>query len=171
MIALVIHIAGGAIGLVSGTVAVVARKGGYLHRKAGTVFVGSMWVMATFAIYLGFAMPGQTLNVFIGAFALYLVTTAWMTVRAKGVSAGIFEKAAFVVAVCLCAPFAVLTFQLITGLPTFFTGAMTFKGPIVIAIYSSRAHHPLAHAEGRRIADTFSLKYRCSCRRCPLCPH
>jgi len=136
MIALVIHIAGGAIGLVSGTIAVVARKGGYLHRKAGTVFVGSMLVMATFAIYLGFATPGQMLNVFIGAFALYLVTTAWMTVRQKGVSAGIFEKAALVVAVCLCAPFAVLTFQLITGLPTFFTGAMTFKGPIVIAIYS-----------------------------------
>jgi hypothetical protein len=136
LLALVIHIAGGAIGLVSGTIAVVARKGGYLHRKAGTVFVGSMWVMATFAIYLGFAMPGQTLNVFIGAFALYLVTTAWMTVRRKGDSAGVFEKAALVVAFCLGATFAILTFQLITGLPTFFTGAITFKGPIVIAIYS-----------------------------------
>jgi hypothetical protein len=136
VLALVIHIAGGAIGLVSGTIAVIARKGSYLHRKAGNVFVGSMLVMATFAIYLGFAIPGQTLNVFIGAFALYLVTTAWMTVHRKEDSAGVFEKAAFVVAVCLCAPFAILTFQLITGLPTFFTGAMTFKGPIVIAIYS-----------------------------------
>ncbi len=38
VLALAVHIGGGAIGLVSGTVAVFARKGGYLHRKAGTVF-------------------------------------------------------------------------------------------------------------------------------------
>jgi uncharacterized membrane protein len=135
-LALVAHIAGGAVGLVSGTVAVIARKGGGLHRKAGTVFVASMLIMATFAIYLGLAIPGQTLNAFIGVFALYLVTTAWMTVRQKQDSSRVFEKLALFVALCLCAPFAILTFQVLTGLPTFFTGAMTFKGPIVIAVYS-----------------------------------
>ncbi len=134
--ALVVHIAGGAIGLLSGTVAVIARKGGPLHRKAGTVFVGSMMVMATFAIYLGFVLPGQMLNVFIGVFALYLVTTAWMTVRRREDSSVVFERFALFVALCLCAPFAVLTFQLMTGLPTLFTGAMAFRGPIVIAVYS-----------------------------------
>jgi len=41
ILAFVIHIAGGAIGLVSGTLAVCARKGGNLHRKAGSVFVVS----------------------------------------------------------------------------------------------------------------------------------
>jgi|SRR5271165_2114039 len=83
LLALVIHIAGGAIGLVSGTIAVFARKGGYVHRKAGTVFVVSMLIMALFAIFLGFAIPDQITNVFIGTFAMYLVATAWMTVRRK----------------------------------------------------------------------------------------
>lgn len=136
VLAFVIHIAGGAIGLVSGTVAVFARKGGNLHRKAGTVFVASMVVMAIFAIYLGFAMPDQITNVFIGTFALYLVVTAWMTVRrAEGVS-GFFERFSLFVALCLCAPFAILTFQLATGLPPLFTSAVPFKGPVLIAIYA-----------------------------------
>jgi uncharacterized membrane protein len=136
VLALVVHITGGAIGLLSGTVAVIAHKGGSLHRKAGTVFVVSMVAMAIFAIYLGFALPGQMLNVFIGFFALYLVTTAWMTVRRRENSSVVFERLALFVALCLCAPFAILTFQLLAGLPTLFTGAMAFKGPIVIAVYS-----------------------------------
>lgn len=135
ILALVVHIAGGAIGLVSGTIAVIARKGGYLHRRAGGVFAGSMLVMATFAIYLGLVLPDQMLNVFIGTFALYLIATARITVRRRRGSSGVFEKVALIVALGLCAPFAILTFQLVTGLPTSFTGAMIFEGPIVVAVY------------------------------------
>jgi hypothetical protein len=136
VLAFVIHIAGGAIGLVSGTLAVSARKGGYVHRKAGTVFVASMLVMAIFAVYLGFAVPDQITNVFIGTFALYLVATAWMTVRRREGACGFFEKFALLVALCLCAPFAILTFQLAAGLPPLFTSAVPFKGPVLIAIYA-----------------------------------
>jgi len=135
VVALVIHIAAGAVGLVSGTIAVIARKGGPLHRKAGTVFVASMAVIAVFAIYLGFAVPDQLTNVFIGAFALYLVATAWMTVRRREGASGVFERWALLVALCLCAPFAILTFQLAVGLPPLFTSAVPFKGPVLIAIY------------------------------------
>jgi uncharacterized membrane protein len=49
LLAFALHIGGGAVGLVAGTVAVSARKGGRLHRKAGTLFVLSMVVMAVFA--------------------------------------------------------------------------------------------------------------------------
>jgi len=136
VLAFVIHISGGAIGLVSGTIAVFARKGGYVHRKAGTVFVASMLVMAMFAVYLGFAVPDQITNVFIGTFALYLVATAWMTVRRREGASGFFEKFALFVALCLCAPFAILTFQLAAGLPPLFTSAVPFKGPVLIAIYT-----------------------------------
>jgi hypothetical protein len=73
--------------------------------------------MGVFAIYLGFAVPGQLTNVFIGIFALYLVTTAWMTVRRRERAPGFSEKWAFLVALCLFAPFAILTFQLAVGLP------------------------------------------------------
>jgi hypothetical protein len=46
-LAFILHIGAGAIGLASGTVAALARKGGRVHRRAGTVFVISMLVMAT----------------------------------------------------------------------------------------------------------------------------
>jgi uncharacterized membrane protein len=60
VLAFVVHIAAGAVGLVSGMVVVIARKGGYLHRKAGTVFVASVVVTAVFAIYLGLQSPAKS---------------------------------------------------------------------------------------------------------------
>lgn len=136
MLAFVLHIGGGAVGLVSGSVAVFARKGGQLHRTAGTVFFVSMLVMATFAIWLAIAVPGQLVNVFIATFTLYLVGTAWMTVRRKEGAAGLSEKIAMVVALILCAPFAILSFQLATGMTPLFRSAFPFKGPVLIAIYA-----------------------------------
>ena len=139
MLAFVLHIGGGTVGLVSGTVAVFAAKGGRLHRVAGSVFSFSMVVMAAFAIWLGFAMPGQIVNVFIGTFTLYLVGTAWLTVRRKEGEAGAWERIALVVALILLAPFAILSFQLAAGLPTLFKSAVPFKGPVLIAVYGFTA--------------------------------
>lgn len=136
VLAYIIHVGGGAIGLVSGTVAAIARKGGTLHRRAGTVFVASMLLMAVFAVYLGFALPDERVNVFIGAFAFYLVVTAWMTVRRKTHATGAFEKIALLVALLLCAPFATLSLQLALGLPPLFTSAVPFQGPVLIAVYA-----------------------------------
>ncbi|MEO7690798.1 MAG: hypothetical protein ABIS51_16060 [Sphingomonas sp.] len=51
MLILVVHIAGGAIGLLSGTAALIARKGSDRHRLAGTIFVVSMLVMAAIVAF------------------------------------------------------------------------------------------------------------------------
>jgi hypothetical protein len=134
-LAYVFHIVAGTIALAAGLVAAFARKGGYLHRKAGNVFTVSMLVMATFAGYLAVVVPGQTVNLFIGTFVLYLVTTAWMTVHRREGTTGLFEKIALFVAVCLCAPFAILSFQVSTGMAPFFKSAVPFEGPVLIAIY------------------------------------
>src|SRR5678816_1714259 len=82
-VAYALHIAGGTIGLVSGTVAILARKGGPLHRRAGAVFVMSMSMMAAFALWLALVIPGQFPNVIIAIFAFYLIATAWLTVWRK----------------------------------------------------------------------------------------
>src|SRR5665213_3082528 len=134
-LAFVLHMGGGTLGLVSGTAAAFARKGGRVHRAAGNVFFWSMLVMAVFAIYLGFAMPGQLVNVFIGIFAFYLVATGWMTVRRKEGAIGLSEKIGLMVAIILFAPFAILTFQLATGLPPFLKSTVAFEGPVLVAIY------------------------------------
>jgi uncharacterized membrane protein len=92
VLAFILHIGGGAIGLASGTVAALARKGGALHRKAGNIFVVSMLVMGVFAIYLAVVEPDQITNVFIGILAIYLVSTAWMAVHRKEGARAAYSK-------------------------------------------------------------------------------
>jgi hypothetical protein len=136
LLAFVLHIGGGVIGLISGTIAIFATKGSPLHRSAGNVFFFSMLVMAVFAVYLAVAMPDQLINVFIAVFAFYLVATAWMTVKRREGAIGTPEKIALVVALVLCAPFAVLSFQMAVGMAPFFKSAVPLKGPVLIALYS-----------------------------------
>ena len=150
-LAFVLHIGTGTIALVSGTVAAFARKGGRLHRAAGTVFFASMLVMAVFAIWLAVVMPGQAVNVFIAGFTAYLITTAWMTVRRKEGTAGVPEKIAMAAALILCAPFAILSFQLATGMPPLFQSAVPFKGPVLIAIYGFTSVLVIAAASDVRL--------------------
>jgi hypothetical protein len=151
MLAYVVHIGGGTIGLISGTIAIFARKGAYLHRTAGTVFFVSMLVMATFAIVLAVAIPGQIVNLFIGTFAFYLVATAWLTVRRKEGTVGLAEKIALLVIVCLCVPFAILSVQLAAGLAPLFKSAVPLKGPVLIAIDSFTAVIAIAAIADARV--------------------
>jgi hypothetical protein len=87
------------------------------------------------AAYLAIAIPNQLVNLFIAIFVLYLLGTAWLTVRRKAHTAGFSEKFALFIAVCLCAPFAILSFQLVMGMTPLFESAVPFKGPVLIAIY------------------------------------
>ncbi len=134
-LAYTLHIGGGTVGFASGIVAICARKGDHLHRRAGTVFFAAMLVMATAALYLAAVIPGQTVNLFIGTFALYLILTSWLTVRRREGAIGFAERAAMVVAFCLWAPFALLSFQLAAGMTPFFHSAVPLKGPVLIAIF------------------------------------
>jgi hypothetical protein len=137
--AYIFHVGSGMIALASGTVALIARKGGFLHRRAGTVFVIAMLVMAIFASYLAVAVPDQLVNLFIAILVLYLLATAWMTVHRKAGTSGFFEKVALFIAIGLSAPFAILSFQLTAGLTPLFKSTVAFKGPVLIAIYTFTA--------------------------------
>jgi NADH:ubiquinone oxidoreductase subunit K len=129
MLVYVLHIGGGTVGLVSGTVAAFAHKGGTLHRRAGIAFFVSILVMAVTAAYLAVAIPGQIGNLFGAVFTFYLVATAWATVRRGEASAGRFEVAAFLVSLALSA--LLLAF--------IFLGAKSSTarphGPVLVATY------------------------------------
>jgi hypothetical protein len=135
LLAFILHVAGGTVGLACGIVAMIARKGGRLHRVAGNGFFASMLVMAVFAVYLGFVRPGALVNVFIGILVAYLVASAWFTIRRPAGAVGVPEKVGLAIALILCAPFVLLSAQLALGLPTFFHSGMAFKGPLLLAIY------------------------------------
>jgi hypothetical protein len=49
------------------------------------------------------------------------------------------EKVALAVAVALCAPFLLLSFELLFGVAPIFRSAVPFKGPVLIAIYAFTA--------------------------------
>jgi hypothetical protein len=79
-----LHIGGGAVGLVSGTAALLLRKGGRAHRLAGDVFVGSMLIMAGIGAAVAPGLPERA-SILGGLMTCYLVATAWLTVwRAPG---------------------------------------------------------------------------------------
>lgn len=131
-----LHITGGTVGLLAGTVAAFSAKGGRLHRVAGGVFFAAMLVMAGFADYLAVAVPDQIPNFFVGTFTIYLVATAWLTVRRKAGTIGVAEKIALAVVLCLCLPFAVISFELAMGLTPAFKSAVPLKGVVAIALYA-----------------------------------
>lgn len=91
---LYLHIGGGTVGLISGSIALLSRKGEWLHRLAGNFFFVSMLVMSgiggTVAPFLH-----DRVSTIAGFMTFYLVFTAWLTAqRREGVSpfevAGLF---------------------------------------------------------------------------------
>jgi len=97
-----IHIAAGGLAIVLGAAALVARKGGTIHRRSGLLFVGAMLVLGISAAILGFRKAGPTDgNVFGGLMTVYFITTALTTVRPVSAWTRPVNLAALAVAVLL----------------------------------------------------------------------
>ena len=93
---ILVHVLAGALGLVSGAVALYAAKGGTLHRKSGTVFVYTMVGMAMTGAVIA-ALTGVEASVVAGLLTAYLVVTALMAVRPLTAVARKVEVGAMVV--------------------------------------------------------------------------
>ena len=113
-----IHIAGGAIALLSGTMAVAVRKGGAVHAQAGTWFFSSMLVLGITAAILEpyRPVPGSPVG---GIMVCYFVATSWVTARRRDGTTGRFEIGA-------CAAALVMAALMVWG---GLTGATTPAGP------------------------------------------
>jgi len=98
---IILHIAAGCLAIVTGYITVFAAKGETLHRRAGTVFVAAMLIMASVAVYLAVSLlnvlPMQIPNVAAGALAFCLVLSAYMTVKRKEGTIGLFERVSFLI--------------------------------------------------------------------------
>ena len=79
---LLVHMAGGVVGMFSGAAALIFRKGSPRHVLAGKIFVASMLVMAAGAVYLA-VVKHQTNNIGGGLLTFYLILTAWLTARRR----------------------------------------------------------------------------------------
>jgi uncharacterized membrane protein len=104
---LVVHIVAGALGLLSGAVALYAAKGARLHRKSGMLFVYAMLTMAVCGTAIA-AIRGvaPAVNIPAALMTAYLVSTGLITVRplpsrARWVSIGLMLVAIVVALVDL----------------------------------------------------------------------
>ena len=81
---LLVHIAAGTVGLLSGTAAIIFRKGSARHAWAGRVFVVAMLTMASLAVYIA-VRRHEPSNIGGGILTFYLIGTAWLTARRRDV--------------------------------------------------------------------------------------
>lgn len=98
------HIGGGAIGMISGPVAILSRKGGIVHRSAGKVFLVSMFISYSIgAAVAPFLTTGQRVNFVAGVMALYLLITSWLAATRRDPKIGITEYAGLAFAIAIAA--------------------------------------------------------------------
>lgn len=102
------HIAAGSVALAAGAVAVVAAKGGPLHRAAGGTFVVSMLAMCASGSWLAVSkLAGQdAITAQIGAFTAYLVLTSWAAARTPAGGRSRLQIALLIAGAALTAGFA-----------------------------------------------------------------
>jgi uncharacterized membrane protein len=111
---LVLHISAGIIGLISGTFAMIFRKGSQRHRTAGDVFVVAMLTMGLCGSYLAL-LKHQTNNVFGGLLTFYLITTAWLSGKQRNEGPGIVDCGAVAMALAIGVSLLTLGVRVVNG--------------------------------------------------------
>jgi len=76
------HIGGGTVGLVAGSVALLSRKGGKLHRLAGNIFFVAMLVMAGIGAVVAPFLHDRV-SAMAGFTTFYLIFSGWLTARRR----------------------------------------------------------------------------------------
>jgi len=99
---LLLHIASGTLGMLSGFVAAFLRKGSRPHARAGNLFVIAMLSLSASGVYLAL-MKSQPGNVLGGTLTFYLVGTAWMTAKRHEAKTSMFDWGGLLVVGALAA--------------------------------------------------------------------
>lgn len=81
-IALIVHVITGLAGLLAGTIILISRKGGKLHRRLGLVFFACLLGVSFSAIVLALIKPNLFL-LLIGGFTLYQGLTGYRAVKVR----------------------------------------------------------------------------------------
>ncbi|HYI12897.1 MAG TPA: hypothetical protein VEK57_27870 [Thermoanaerobaculia bacterium] len=90
---LLVHICAATVGLLSGYLAMLFRKGSGRHGAAGSVFLVSMLTMSLTGAYVAAFLRPNALNVVAALLTFYLVSTAWWAAK-RGEGTGAFDRVA-----------------------------------------------------------------------------
>ena len=91
---LLFHVCNATVGLLSGFMAMVLRKGSGLHGAAGNVFFVSMLSATGAGACIAAFLKPNTANLIGSTLTFYLVATAWAAARRRDGKAGIFDLGA-----------------------------------------------------------------------------
>jgi hypothetical protein len=91
---LLFHISCAVVGLLSGAMAMIFRKGSGRHGAAGTVFFVSMLFMSSSAAWIASAFRPNALNVVVSLLTFYLVSTGWWTAKRRTAGTNVFDLVA-----------------------------------------------------------------------------
>jgi uncharacterized membrane protein len=91
---LLFHISCAVVGLLSGAMAMILRKGSGRHGAAGTVFFVSMLFMTSSAAWIASVFSPNALNVVVSLLTFYLVSTGWWTAKRRAGGTHVFDLAA-----------------------------------------------------------------------------
>jgi uncharacterized membrane protein YfcA len=79
---LVLHLCTGTLAILSGAVALSARKGLRLHRAGGRIFAVTMLITSATGVWLAIG-SSQAKNILLGLLAFYLAATGWRSARKR----------------------------------------------------------------------------------------
>lgn len=105
-----IHTPAGTIVLVTAVFAMFAKKGGALHRKAGSYFTVSMMVMLVSGIAAAY-LKNSIDDMMLGVIVMYTVFTAWLAAHHRKNETGLLEVTALIWVV----GFAITAFSISMG--------------------------------------------------------
>ena len=125
---LIAHICGGTLGLLSGTAAMLFRKGSPRHVLAGRIFVISMLLMGVAAVPLAILNHDPN-NIGGGIFTVYLIGTAWLTARRRDGEISHFDW------IVLLIPLALGALSWLRGMNVMRSGATSLNGVPVGMIF------------------------------------
>ena len=153
-ILLAIHVAGGFIALVSGPVAMAARKGGRVHKRFGGAYAIAMLVAGMVALPLS-VMTHNVLLLVIAVLTLFLVGNGISAIRRRREKRASRLSDALLPAACVVFSAGLLLFSLplmgqklfVTGL-FFGAGGMFLAGRALLALRDPATDWLLQHITG-----------------------
>jgi len=90
-----IHTPAGTLALIAVVIAMFARKGSELHKRAGSCFTVSMMVMLVSGIAAAY-LKDSIADMMLGAIVMYTVFTAWLAAHHKKNETGLLEVIALI---------------------------------------------------------------------------
>lgn len=126
---LVIHIGGGSVGIASGFVSILAKKGARLHRVSGQVFFAAMLCMTLVAMGTAPFLTAAWTNTTAAVFTFYMIVSSWRVVRRPPGTVGRTEMA------LAALPFGIAVMGLVQAV----RGAADFETVYAFAVLSTLA--------------------------------